>query len=213
MFNILIIGEGRRTNELLAKIANNANISVISENDIALQDIATYHIVFEMNADRRKTLLIDYGYYKDTLFVKSAVFTGIDNQNNNVIGMNLMAGFINRDLVEVSTIFENTKENYDPIFTKLNWETAWVKNRVGMVTPRIVCMIINEAFYTLQEGTANKEDINTGMKLGTNYPHGPFEWFEIIGKKDVYELLSVMYEDTKDERYKICPMLKMEAMS
>lgn len=79
-----------------------------------------------------------------------------------------------------------------------------------MVTPRIVCMIINEAFYTVQEGTASKEDIDKSMKLGTNYPYGPFDWCSKIGIKNVFELLDAMYTDTREQRYKICPLLKTE---
>ncbi|MEM9298321.1 MAG: 3-hydroxyacyl-CoA dehydrogenase family protein [Bacteroidota bacterium] len=85
-----------------------------------------------------------------------------------------------------------------------------VADRVGMVTPRVIAMIINEAFYTLQEGTATKEDIDLGMKLGTNYPYGPFEWMEKIGVQNVYELLESLFEDTKDQRYKISPLLKRD---
>jgi 3-hydroxybutyryl-CoA dehydrogenase len=85
-----------------------------------------------------------------------------------------------------------------------------VDDRVGMVTPRVICMIINEAYFTLQEGTASREDIDLGMKLGTNYPFGPFEWCERIGIRHVFELLEAVYEDTKDERYRICPLLKKE---
>ena len=69
-------------------------------------------------------------------------------------------------------------------------------------------MIINEACYTLQEGTATMSDIDISMKLGTNYPFGPFEWADKIGIKNVYEILENLYNDTKDERYKICPLLK-----
>jgi 3-hydroxybutyryl-CoA dehydrogenase len=69
-------------------------------------------------------------------------------------------------------------------------------------------MIINEACYTLQEGTASMQDIDISMKLGTNYPFGPFEWADKIGIKHVYETLKAVYDDTHDERYKICPMLK-----
>jgi len=77
-----------------------------------------------------------------------------------------------------------------------------------MITPRVVCMIINEAFYTVQEGTATEGDIDQAMKLGTNYPHGPFEWCDKIGLNDVYETLEALYQDTHDERYKICSLLK-----
>jgi 3-hydroxybutyryl-CoA dehydrogenase len=71
-------------------------------------------------------------------------------------------------------------------------------------------MIINEAYYTVQEGTACRTDIDLGMKLGTAYPKGPFEWSEEIGIDHVYETLEALYQDTKDERYKICPLLKTE---
>jgi len=90
----------------------------------------------------------------------------------------------------------------------MNWDFKWVESRVGLVTPRVVFMIINEAYYTLQEGTASKEDIDAGMKLGTNYPYGPFEWAEKAGIQNVYETLHALYEDTREERYKICPLLK-----
>jgi 3-hydroxybutyryl-CoA dehydrogenase len=83
-----------------------------------------------------------------------------------------------------------------------------VNSRVGLITPRVVCMIINEAFYTVQEGTATEGDIDQAMKLGTNYPMGPFEWCDKIGLADVYETLEALYQDTHDERYKICSLLK-----
>jgi 3-hydroxybutyryl-CoA dehydrogenase len=82
-----------------------------------------------------------------------------------------------------------------------------------MITPRILFMIINEAFYTLQEGTASKEDIDIAMKLGTNYPFGPFEWCDKIGVEEVVSLLDRMYEDTHDERYKVCALMRTEMYS
>lgn len=96
------------------------------------------------------------------------------------------------------------------ICEKLETPYLLVDDRVGMVTPRVISMIINEAFYTVQEGTATREAIDMAMKLGTNYPFGPFEWCQRIGIRHVYELLEVLYEDTKDERYKISALLKKE---
>jgi 3-hydroxybutyryl-CoA dehydrogenase len=71
-------------------------------------------------------------------------------------------------------------------------------------------MIINEAYYTVQEGTANKTDIDTAMKLGTNYPKGPFEFLELFSIELVYKQLNSLYNDTHEERYKICSLLKSE---
>jgi 3-hydroxybutyryl-CoA dehydrogenase len=72
-------------------------------------------------------------------------------------------------------------------------------------------MIINEAYYTVEEGTASRKDIDLAMKLGTNYPFGPFEWCEKIGAKNVFDLLKAVHEATQDERYHICTLLKKEA--
>ena len=128
-----------------------------------------------------------------------------------LLAFNGLPTFFNRPLLELSTIKEYEKTFVKEVLQELKTEAEFIDDRVGMVSPRVVCMIINEAYYTLQEGTANKADIDKGMKLGTNYPMGPFEWAEKIGIKNVYQLLTALWEDTKEERYKICPLLKKEA--
>jgi 3-hydroxybutyryl-CoA dehydrogenase len=126
----------------------------------------------------------------------------------NLVGFNGLPTMINRQYLEVSLLKAHEITKLETICKELGTEYLIVEDRVGLVTPRIVCMIINEACYTLQEGTATVRDIDLGMKLGTNYPFGPFEWAAKIGTKNVYETLQAVYEDTKDERYKICPLLK-----
>jgi 3-hydroxybutyryl-CoA dehydrogenase len=129
------------------------------------------------------------------------------------VGINAIPGFINRELAELTSPGNDERSGVENVFDQLDWRVKWVESRVGMVTPRVIFMIINEAYFTVQEGTASKEDINTGMKLGTAYPKGPFEWVEEIGIKDVYEVLDALYNDTRDERYKICPLLKTEYLN
>ncbi|MCB0729267.1 MAG: 3-hydroxyacyl-CoA dehydrogenase, partial [Ignavibacteriae bacterium] len=87
-------------------------------------------------------------------------------------------------------------------------EVSTVKDRPGMIAMRIITLIINEAYLVLQEGTSNREDIDTAMKLGTNYPHGPIEWSEMIGVDLVYNILLAMMNDFGDDRYRITPLLK-----
>jgi 3-hydroxybutyryl-CoA dehydrogenase len=74
-----------------------------------------------------------------------------------------------------------------------------VADVAGMVSGRILAMIINEAYYTLQEDVSTKEEIDTAMKLGTNYPFGPFEWSEFIGLENIYDLLNKL--SRSDNRY------------
>ncbi|GAB3194828.1 hypothetical protein GCM10027293_03950 [Pontibacter aydingkolensis] len=125
-----------------------------------------------------------------------------------LIGFNGLPTLFNRSVLEVSLLRKQDEPKLKEACETLGTEYLLVDDRVGMVTPRMICMIINEAFYTLQEKTAGVQDIDLGMKLGTNYPKGPFEWASQIGIANVYKVLQAVYEDTKEERYKICPLLK-----
>lgn len=83
-----------------------------------------------------------------------------------------------------------------------------VPDSPGLVFPRIVSMIINEAAQVYSEQVASKEDIDTAMKLGTNYPFGPLEWADKIGVGLVYEILTALQRDFGEDRYRPHPLLK-----
>lgn len=155
------------------------------------------HLTVFCNLSRMS--LAEIGYYNPEIECRLVRFNGLPT-------------FLNRPLLEISLMNPQDEEIVAEICRELGTGYVVVADRVGMATPRIICMIINEAYYTVQEGTASREDIDLGMKLGTSYPFGPFEWCERMGIRHVYELLEAVYEDTKDERYKICPLLKREYM-
>jgi 3-hydroxybutyryl-CoA dehydrogenase len=136
---------------------------------------------------------------------------GADAPAYPVFGFCGLPTLLNRPLLEASLHDEATAGKLAETCAQLGTEYRIVADRVGLVTPRVVCMIINEACYTLQEGTASVQDIDLGMKLGTNYPRGPFEWANAIGVSRVYDVLTTLWEDTRDERYKVCPLLKRMA--
>lgn len=130
-----------------------------------------------------------------------------------VFGFSGLPTLLNREFLEVSVSKADDETALRSVCEKLDTQYLLVDDRVGLVTPRVVCMIINEAFYAVQEGTASREDIDLAMKLGTNYPFGPFEWCERIGLKNVYKVLAALYDDTKDERYKVSALMKKEYLS
>ena len=119
---------------------------------------------------------------------------------------------INRTLLEVSLYHEADRTKLAETCAALGTDFRVVADRVGLVTPRVICQIINEACFTLQEGTASMQDIDLGMKLGTSYPRGPFAWANAIGVERVYAVLEALWHDTHDERYKVCPLLKRQAL-
>jgi 3-hydroxybutyryl-CoA dehydrogenase len=94
---------------------------------------------------------------------------------------------------------------------RIGKETAVVQDRIGMVMPRILCMLVNEAAFALTENTASAEDIDTAMKLGTNYPLGPIEWADRIGVVNVVAILKSLNDDLREERYRIAPVLSQLA--
>ncbi|MFX3675610.1 MAG: 3-hydroxyacyl-CoA dehydrogenase family protein [bacterium] len=81
---------------------------------------------------------------------------------------------------------------------------------IGFTFPRISAMVINEAYFALEEGLASAEDIDTAMKFGVNYPLGPIDWAARTGSQHIATLLDELYEVTGDPRYRCAPALKLE---
>jgi 3-hydroxybutyryl-CoA dehydrogenase len=124
-------------------------------------------------------------------------------------GLNALPSFPEREVWEVSA-FEHPVEDYlRPALAQAEGlDLVEVSDQIGMVTPRIVCSIINEAYRMWQEGTASQAAINSAMKYGTNYPHGPFEWAERIGIEDVYHTLKALADRYGTERFPIAGALE-----
>jgi 3-hydroxybutyryl-CoA dehydrogenase len=102
-------------------------------------------------------------------------------------------------IIEGCCIEEDKKQKSEEVFSLFHKKVEWLPDEPGFVTPRVISMIINEAFLSLKEGVSSKEEIDTAMKLGTNYPYGPFEWAKKIGVEKIQSLLGQM--SVRHERY------------
>lgn len=214
---ILARGEKSLVSELREKLSSvDVSLTEIQDTDLPTIDLAPFDCIVDLAFDNHPDNIRYYAGLKGKPVLVSAVKIQLAQVVATygrevactLIGLNALPGFINRSLLEVSLLNNADKSALDVLMQALGCGYRLVDDRVGMVTPRIIFMIVNEACYTLQEGTASMQDIDTSMKLGTNYPHGPFEWADKIGVNHVYETLSALYEDTREERYKICPLLK-----
>jgi 3-hydroxybutyryl-CoA dehydrogenase len=214
--NILVIGDESNKTECQQKFSAHTCIQANTYKE-AESFFTQTEVIFDFLTGRTSNPLEIYSSKNNlTVFLNTSLVT-LQTLMKNVSVTNTYLGFcglptfLNRELLEVSIHQEADLHLLDAVCKKLTTKYARVADSVGLVTPRIICMIINEAYYTVEEGTASRKDIDLAMKLGTNYPLGPFEWSEKIGVQNVYDLLKAVHEATQDNRYLICPLLKQEA--
>ncbi|HQW42622.1 MAG: hypothetical protein IPF69_01360 [Chitinophagaceae bacterium] len=126
------------------------------------------------------------------------------------IRLNGWNSFLKRPVAEMAGNGEN-KIIAEKIISCFNKTTEWVADVPGFITARVISTIINEAYFTLAEKVSTKDEIDTAMKLGTNYPFGPFEWSEKIGLKNIYGLLMLLSKT--NSRYTPSDLLQKEALA
>ncbi len=129
--------------------------------------------------------------------------------SNNYCRINAWNGFLEKDKIEAATLNETLKTTFEKVLNGLGFEVIFVADIIGLVVPRTISMIINEAYFGLDDGISSKNDIDIAMKLGTNYPYGPFEWAEKIGLSRIKDLLFAL--EKTDPRYKPSNLLIKEA--
>lgn len=148
-----------------------------------------------------------YAGLQKPVFINSIVYTLRESAYpGNVLRINGWPGCIARPVWEVAGA---SSAGIAEILDSLGKKPVMVKDEPGFVSARVIAMIINEAYFALEEAVSTKAEIDIAMKLGTNYPYGPFEWCEKIGIKRVYELLLQL--SANDLRCRPAALLSSEA--
>jgi 3-hydroxybutyryl-CoA dehydrogenase len=91
---------------------------------------------------------------------------------------------------------------------KMGKEPVEARDAPGFISNRILCPMINEAIFALQEGVGTPEAIDTVMKLGMNHPMGPLALCDLIGLDVVLSVMEVLQRDMGDDKYRPAYLLR-----
>ncbi len=167
---------------------------------LAEKNATAYFNLQEDSAD------VDYINLTAPVIINSVTKTlSFINAKANIIRINAWPGFLEKEIWEIAGLISTEVAT---IIKTVNKKYITVDDEPGFVSARIIAMIINEAYFAKGENVSTKTEIDIAMKLGTNYPYGPFEWSNIIGLKNIYQLLKKLSET--DERYLPAPEMENE---
>lgn len=147
----------------------------------------------------------------NTSSISITEIAGRTGRADRVIGMHFMNPVPVMKLVEIirglATSEETTRVTVQTS-EKLGKTVAEAQDYPGFVSNRILMPMINEAVFCLMEGVADREAIDTVMKLGMNHPMGPLALADLIGLDTCLAIMQVLHDGLGDDKYRPCPLLR-----
>ncbi len=100
------------------------------------------------------------------------------------------------------------QQEADQFIQGLGRRGMWIEESPGLILPRIICMLANEAAFAVQDQVASPDTIDLAMRLGVNYPQGPLAWAGQIGFRQVLQVLEHLQAEFSEPRYRPAPKLR-----
>jgi len=149
-------------------------------------------------------------YFTNTSGLSITEMAAITNRPDKVIGTHFFNPVPVMKLLEVIRAHQTSDETLEAALAwgkKLGKDCIIVKEAPAFAVNRILCTMINEAFYTLDEGVATAEDIDKGMVLGCNHPIGPLALSDLIGNDTLLRVMEGLHRELGD-KYRPAPLLR-----
>jgi 3-hydroxybutyryl-CoA dehydrogenase len=147
----------------------------------------------------------------NTSSISLTKIAGVTGRADKVIGMHFMNPVPIMKLVEIirgQATSDETLAVVTKVAEDLGKVPVTVQDYPGFVANRVLMPMINEAVYCLMEGVADREAIDTVMKLGMAHPMGPLTLADFIGLDICLDIMEVLYEGFGDSKYRPCPLLR-----
>ncbi|HTJ90783.1 MAG TPA: 3-hydroxybutyryl-CoA dehydrogenase [Acidocella sp.] len=134
----------------------------------------------------------------------------LSGRSDKFIGMHFFNPVPMMKLVEIIRGLATSDATFaaaQQVADKLGKTVAAAEDAPGFIVNRILCPMINEAIFALQEGTGTAPAIDAGLKLGANHPMGPLELADFIGLDTLLAIMRVLHEGLGEDKYRPCPLL------
>ncbi len=200
------------SNQVITRITPTAMINHLANCDFVIE-AATEDFAIKKAILRsvEETVRPDVVLASNTSSVSITKLAATVSKPDRMIGMHFFNPVPIMSLVEIIRGIQTGDAAFSAahtLATRIGKRAISVKNAPGFVVNRILCPMINEAIFALQEGLATREEIDEGMKLGANHPIGPLALADLVGLDTFLSVMNTFYSELNDPKYRPPQLLK-----